>query len=188
MPILGIVDSSKRVSTDTGAMFPLQVVTVGASGASSVTFSNIPSTYAHLQIKYIARSNAAFATDFVQFILNSDTTSNYSEHVLFGNGTTAASSGTANTSAMFGGEITAASATASIFGAGIIDLLDYANTNKFKTSRILGGDDRNGAGEIRLQSNSWRSTTAVSSITITSYRGASFIQYSQFALYGVKSA
>lgn len=190
MTILGVIASSTRQgqTTDLGAMFPLQVITVGAAGASSVTFSNIPSTYTHLQIRYIARTNAAFANDFVQFSLNNDTTNNYSEHVLYGTGTVAASSGNANTSPMFGTEITAASATASIFGTGIIDLLDYANTNKFKTSRVLGGNDRNGAGELRLQSGNWRSTSAVNSIIISSYRGASYVQYSQFALYGVKSA
>jgi len=39
-PILGIWASSKAVSAaDTGAMFPLQVITVGATAVSSVTFS-----------------------------------------------------------------------------------------------------------------------------------------------------
>ena len=53
MPILGIVASSTRqgLVTDTGAMFPLGAVTVGSAGASSITFSSIPSTYTHLQVR-----------------------------------------------------------------------------------------------------------------------------------------
>jgi hypothetical protein len=68
----------------------------------------------------------------------------------------------------------------------ICDVLDYANTNKFKTLRSLTGNDRNGSGSIWLDSGLWRSTSAITSIKFTT--GTAFAQYSQFALYGIKGA
>jgi hypothetical protein len=75
------------------------------------------------------------------------------------------------------------SAAASIFGAGIVDILDYANTNKYKTLRALAGVDFNGSGRVGLTSGLWQSTSAINAITL---EGSSFVQYSSFALYGIK--
>jgi hypothetical protein len=66
-----------------------------------------------------------------------------------------------------------------------MDILDYANTNKFKTTRTLEGYDANGSGNVSLTSGLWQSTSAINSITITAV--GTFNQYSQFALYGVKA-
>lgn len=187
MPILGIVDSSKRVSTDTGAMFPLQVVTVGASGASSVTFSNIPSTYAHLQIRGIFRGTRNATATGGNYFFNGDTGANYSNHQLYGDGSSAGSWGEANSS--YGNLCTspASTALANVFGTVIFDVLDYASTNKYKTIRSFNGVDLNGTGTSALYSSSWRNTVAVTSITLSPAQD-SWAQYTQFALYGVKSA
>jgi hypothetical protein len=75
-----------------------------------------------------------------------------------------------------------------LFGTVIIDILDYANTNKYKTQRSLGGNDRNGAGYIDFSSGNWRNTNAITSIDIKALYGTGFAQYSHFALYGIASA
>jgi hypothetical protein len=31
-----------------------------------------------------------------------------------------------------------------------MDILDYDNTNKYKVTRSLGGDDTNGGGEVHM--------------------------------------
>jgi len=67
----------------------------------------------------------------------------------------------------------------------IIDVLDYQDTNKFKTSRSLSGFDANGSGQVLLSSGSWRSTVAVNSITLLAGAG-NWTSVSQFTLYGVK--
>jgi hypothetical protein len=72
-----------------------------------------------------------------------------------------------------------------IMGAGIIDILDYANTNKYKTARSLRGYDANGSGNMSLISGLWMNTAAISNITLTA-RGGSVDQYTTFALYGIK--
>jgi hypothetical protein len=83
------------------------------------------------------------------------------------------------------GGFTGANSTANVFGAGVLDLLDYASTSKFKTVRALNGRDVNGSGFIFFESGLYQSTTAVSQIAITCSAG-NFAEYSSFALYGCK--
>jgi hypothetical protein len=81
--------------------------------------------------------------------------------------------------------ITAANSTANIFGVGISDILDYANTNKHKTIRSISGHDQNGSGFVFLFSANWRNTNAITSIKLFPAAG-SFAQNSTIALYGIK--
>jgi len=186
-PILGIIASSKFAAA--GDFESIATETVGAGGAASVTFSSIPSTYTHLQIRCIARADRAGNTfEGVALRFNSDTASNYSAHNISGDGSSATAEGAASASNMNAVLISAATAGASTFGAGVIDILDYANTNKYKTIRTLGGMDNNGSGIVRFSSGSWRNTNAVTSITLVATNASNFVQYSHFALYGIKSA
>ena len=159
---------------------------MGAGGSSSISFTSIPSTFKHLQIRGILRDNKAVSTDNAsQITFNSDTASNYSYHYLAGNGS-AASSGASTSIAFIYNYQTAAGAGANIFAATVIDILDYTDTNKYKTIRNLEGHDLNGSGSLNFQSGSWRSTSAITSLTLTAASSASFVQYSQLALYGIK--
>jgi hypothetical protein len=170
-----------------GAYDSLATITVPSGGVSSITFTGIPSTYKHLQLRTLARTNRSGANqDPLKFIFNSDTASNYSNHFLYGDGSSA--SAFADTPISFVAAYMASAATASsnVFGTCVIDLLDYSNTNKFKTLRSLGGIDNNGNGAISLTSGFWRSTSAITSIAISPQVGTSFDQYSSFALYGCK--
>jgi hypothetical protein len=72
-----------------------------------------------------------------------------------------------------------------IYNGVVVDLLEYNNTNIYKTLRGLGGDDANGSGYISLNSGNWRSTSAINGIKIYPDTG-NFKQYSSFALYGIK--
>ena len=166
----------------------IATTTVGSGGSSTITFSSIPSTYKHLQIRFIGRYTAT--TKNLYFDYNGDTTaSNYYLHSVTGDGSSATSGG-AQLAIIASDAITSSGETASAFGAGVIDILDYANTNKYKTSRALSGNDLNGSGNIRLGSCLWMNTAAITSITLKpqSGLGANFAQYSQFALYGIKGA
>lgn len=157
--------------------------TLGSS-QSTISFTSIPSTYTHLQLRVIARSTVATTQDNAWFIFNSDSTSSYSYHYVYGTGSTAASGGAATqTRNILDGE-PGTSVGANIFAATVLDILDYANTNKYKTSRMLTGWDGNGSGNIALQSGLWQKTNAINAITITN--GGSFAANSSFALYGIK--
>lgn len=181
-PILGIYASARPPIT--GDYESIATVTVGSGGSSAITFSSIPSTYQHLQIRIIAR-DAGGSGEF-KIELNSDTTTtNYRRHGIQGDGSTAyAFTSNNNTDAAmpYSGQ------TASVFGGYVIDILDYANTNKNTTIRTLGGHDLNGSGIMGFYSNLWNNTAAVTSIDLKIPGGTNFAQYSHFALYGCKSA
>jgi hypothetical protein len=154
---------------------------VGAGGATSIDFNlSGVSGYKHLQIRYIARGSI-LTNSLIQF--NSDTGSNYSWHVLYGTGASALAAGGGTNSFMYASNI--ASATSNFTG-GVIDILDYASTSKYKTMRTLGGYDANGSGEIGLFSGSWQSNSAVTSIKLYPNSSGTYSQYSEFALYGIK--
>ena len=163
-----------------GAYDSIATVTVGAGGASSITFSSIPSTYTHLQIRVLARSGAS-ADDF-RFQLNGDTGANYSRHGLYGTGSAAAANGVVSSGV---GNLGVIDNTASVFSVAVVDILDYTNTNKYTTVRTLNGYDANGSGYVFLASTAWMNTAAVTSITLFP-SGSSFQQYSSFALYGIR--
>jgi len=170
------------VATPTGDFESIQTTVVGAGGASSITFSSIPSTYKNLQIRAILRSaGASNASSSMQF--NGDTAANYSSHSLTGDGASASAGASVSASNIGGVQYWT---NTSLFSTEIIDILDYANTNKYKTTRMLAGVDGNGSGYVTLTSGNWRSTAAISSIVINVQGANNFAQYSSFALYGIK--
>jgi hypothetical protein len=161
----------------------IATVTVGAGGASNITFSSIPSTYQHLQIRALSLNNVGNDYIFVKF--NSDATSaNYRQHYLLGDGASAAAGATTGS---LGARTYTTYGPNNYFTAGTMDLLDYANVNKYKTLRSLGGFDTNNTdgGIIWFTSSLWMSTAAVNQIDLRQQSG-NFKQYSSFALYGIK--
>jgi hypothetical protein len=183
MPIFGITASS-NMTTKLTDFFQIATTTVGSGGAADITFSSIPVDYTHLQIRILSKGTDSSLRN-IAFRFNSDTGSNYSEHYLLGDGASASSGGVANISQVPLGVIPGSSSSA--FSVNIIDILDYANTNKYKTAKSLQGLDVNGVGgTVRLRSGNWRSTSAINSITIFPDLG-NFAQYSSFQLYGVKA-
>jgi hypothetical protein len=183
---LGIFASANQSAAAT-SFESIATVTVGAGGAANVEFTSIPSTYAHLQIRGIARGTKSNTVAIMNMKLNSDTGTNYAYHLLQGDGASAVASGVANDTFFDWARYPAANATASIFGASVMDILDYANTNKYKTVRYLGNYDANGSGYLEFRSGLWRNTNAITTITL-GWDSGNFAQYSHFALYGIRSA
>ena len=177
-------------TTFQSGMFALATVNL-TSTASNIVFDNIPSNYTHLQIRILARATTASTQDGIKLVFNSDTTANYSNHDLWGNGSSTGAGALTGGSATYGRTfaITAANASASIFGVSIIDILDYSSTSKFKTVIALTGNDQNGSGEIDLSSVNWRnSANAISTITLSPVNGSTLAASTTAALYGIKGA
>ena len=182
-PMLGILASQITGHLSTNSFESIATVTVGSGGQSSISFTSIPSTYKHLQLRCFA-AGAGSQRFGIRF--NGDTGANYYSHFLYGTGSAAgagaaASANTSNTIGASGG-------TDTVFGATVTDILDYTNTNKNKTIRSLTGYDGNGNGLAVLYSFLWSNTSTVTSLTLQAsetYSG-NFAQYSSFALYGIK--
>jgi len=188
--IPGIFASGISGHLSTNNFTSIQTVTVGSGGSSAISFSSIPQTYTHLQLRVTGRTATASTSDSFLVTFNGDTgSSSYTNHQLYGNGSSAGANafGGNPTSSMNLGQIAAASATSGMFGVAVIDILDYASVNKNKTVRSLTGVDLNGSGEVDLRSGSWlNNTTGITSINIVSYSASNFSQYTNFSLYGVK--
>jgi len=173
-------------TTATSAFDSLGTVVL-SSTASSVTFSSIPATYTHLQMRLMARiSRSGESNDFFTIQYNGDTGANYTWHALESSGAAVyAESGGATSSPRYG-DVTATTATAGLFGVGVVDILDYANTNKYKTLRTFTGRDQNGSGWVWVGSGAWLNTSAITSVLFKPTFGTDFQAGSTFALYGVK--
>lgn len=173
--LYGAVGDYESIATATGT---------GSSG--TISFNSIPSTYTHLQIRWMGRGSSADNNIDMYCWLNGNTTqSNYTKHALRGNGATASASGSAASATPIMGNPTAANLHADMMGVGIIDILDYTNTNKYKTMRAITGEDENGAGNVGLLSSVFMNSSAVTQIDIATQTG-SWTTDSTFALYGVK--
>lgn len=174
-------------SADNYYMEPIATTLLG-SAAASVTFSGIPQTYKHLQIRTISRTaSTASDADNLGLQFNGDTNANYATHFLYGDGATAFGNGVTGDTKARTDHTAASLSTASVFGVGFTDILDYANVYKYKTTRALSGVDRNGSGIIMLRSALWMNTAAINSIVITTVSGSNLSANTRISLYGVKA-
>jgi hypothetical protein len=183
MTILGVTASSiLKITT----AFDSIATATGTGSSGTITFSSIPSSYAHLQIRALARSTEA-ATGFanLQIQANGDTATNYSTHNFIGNGSSVLAAGYASQSLMELGAVVRNNEAANIMGVSIVDIIDYASTTKAKTFKSFAGFDSNGSGRSFLLSGAWYSTSAINSLTLYIGTG-NFTTTTRFALYGIK--
>ena len=186
--LAGLIGSFAPVAT---SFEPIATLT-GNGSATTLTFSSIPQTYQHLQIRFISRRNVGgnAGNNFLYLRFNGSSSPVYTSHKLTGNGGTA----TSTSDGVDANEIYLPSATAGSAQAtgemsvGILDIHDYSSSSKNTTTRYFGGNDSNGsfAGYVHLASGLYRSTSAISSISIIDSSSYAFTSSSTFALYGIK--
>jgi hypothetical protein len=185
----GIVGAKyDTISADNYYIEPIATTLLSGTQAT-ISFTNIPQGYKHLQLRVLARTNRASNTQsnmLIQF--NSDTGSNYYPyHSIDGDGSTAVASVSGTGTNINVNRLSGATADANIYGTIIVDMLDYQNTNKYKTTRSLGGIDLNGTGVVNFSSGLWLNTSPINRLDITTLSGtASFIANSRFSLYGIR--
>jgi hypothetical protein len=195
MPILGVIDSSKSGNLYASSYESIQTLTVSSTGNFSVTFTSIPQTYKHLQIRYSARQTSTNAGEsLVIFSTNSTSQAGYFTTRLYGVGTGSAVTDSFSGAAPFlmmpsGGN------PSNMFGSGIIDFPDYTNTTNYKAIKVWGGMENDGGAG---QSHRWHGIvggentntfSAITDIALAVYAGSSstgIAVNSTFALYGMK--
>lgn len=184
--------ASNSVTPVTPSSYESIATVTGTGSSATISFSSIPSTYKHLQIRAIARDTYSGGNDDANYTItfnNTTTGLKYTGHYLRGNGSAASAGANAgqNQFYIYNSELNSG-ATANAMGAAIIDIIDYANTSKYKTMKYFTGADANTAStnfHVALGSGVFMDTTAISSIQITS-ANANFTSTTQFALYGIK--
>ena len=169
--------------------------TVGAGGATTVTFTGIPSTYTDLYIVISARGTFTNTFDQIYLQFNSDATAaNYSQKWLLGTGSGVASGSSASFIANFwtqrdalvtpaSGVIPGANATANTFGNVIITIPNYAGSTNKSISLDGVGENNATLGGQQLISGLWANTAAINRIDFT--LNTAFVQYSTIYIYGL---
>lgn len=162
------------------------------SATSTITFSSIPSTYSHLQIRGIARNTSATTQTTVLVRLNGDANpaSYRPRHLMTADGSAvqAYADGSGSYTGLMIGTVFGGNNTANHFGPNILDFIDYTNTNKVTTAKGAGGTEVNGTtvSYVYVASGLWLNTAIVTSISLTNFDGANFAVNTTFSLYGVK--
>lgn len=159
-------------------------VVVGSGGATSISFTNIPSTYTDLKLVVSLRSTGTNGTCLVYF--NDDTTnSNYSAIRSYINtgGTVAG----ASYNAPYFIYSVPSSFTTNTFGNGKIDILKYTSSNQKSLSSDMVFEN-SGASDLFLSVGKWTGTSAINKITIQQAIDTGFVQYSTAYLYGTKNS
>ena len=171
---LGIMDGAGGAA---GGSFESIATAAGDGSSGTITFSSIPSTYKHLQVRILNKTASGTPDLLMRF--NNDAGTNYNFHILRGNGSTVTAE-----------RYIAASITNPVsdhFQASITDIFDYTSTSKNKTSRTLEGRENNSAGEVGMWSHLWFATpAAITSIKFEHSTSVNIAQHSIFALYGIK--
>jgi len=157
----------------------------GTGSSGTITFSSIPSTYKHLQIRAITRCTlAGVAQEDIQVRVNGDTGTNYSYHN-FQNASTFVNGASATQMTLAQGVVLSAGHTANFVTPVIIDVQDYASTTKNKTFKSFAGIRNPDIANVQIGSGAWLSTSAINSITLL-LQSSNWTTTTQFALYGIK--
>ena len=154
-----------------------KIATTTAGGSSgTITFASIPATYTDLFIVINGTVGVSDCTMLMQY--NGDTTTNYSSTVLSGNGSAGQSFNATGATEMYCGRITTSQSTT------IIQILNYANATTYKTFISRG----NSATRTSAFVGTWRSTAAITTVTLTFNSAGSFAAGTTASVYGIKAA
>lgn len=162
--------------------------TILSSPSGSITFSSVPSTFTSLVLVYQCRGSDVVQQSELRVRLNGDSGSNYNSQLVAGNNTTAFAAVQSSGTYGHAGYITASLATAGYSSSGSVEIPNYTGTTFFKNAIYQTTRDVNGAGVNMVHYRGhivWKSTTAVSSITLT-LNGGQFVTGSFFKLYGIR--
>jgi hypothetical protein len=162
----------------------LEKVTVGAAGAASITFSNIPQTgYTDLCLVASLRGNNGGVYETPQIRFNGLTTNLSTRRIISDGSSTPAS--TYYPSNIY---VVAPSsgATASTFGNLNFYIPNYTGSTNKSLSTDSVTENNATEAETNLGAGLWASTAAINQITLVP-QGSLFVQYSTATLYGVSN-
>jgi len=157
----------------------LERITVGAAGASSVTFNNIPQTgYTDLKVVVSAKGTDSAARGML--IAFNGSSSTFSGKYLIGDG----SSPSSGSLAQYVGSIFGTGGTANTFNNTEIYIPNYLGSQQKSFSVDNVAENNGSTGYANIIAGLWATTSAISSINLSIQVG-SFIQYSTFSLYAL---
>ena len=162
---------------------PIATTTLGSAQAS-YTFSSISGSYTDLVLVCQVQQ----VTDGEDFAvqINGDTGTNYSRTYICGDGSTAHSGrSTSATSILLDHHATPP--TSSSFSVNILNFQNYSNSTTYKTIVARSNSLSTYGGSVGVV-GLWRSTSAITSITVFCTNSSNLKTGSTFTLYGIASA
>jgi hypothetical protein len=159
----------------------IKSVTVGAGGASSIVFNNIPQTFTDLIFLYSLRNDQAVAEKTAYLILNGSFSS-YSNRRLLGNGSSASSASSSTNEYIIAAQGT--STTLNTFTSGQIYFPNY-RSGAFKSymNEVVYENNGTTAWQV-LQSGLWSNSSAITEVNLALGNG-NFVQNSTMSMYGI---
>lgn len=156
-----------------------------ASSVYSFSFTSIPQTYSHLQLRGIVQQNAG-QSPTIRF--NNDDSNSYSTYALNSSTQGNFTQDTSNWWNPFTQSVPDNSSNSGQYAMIILDILNYNSPNIIKTLRSRQSQVRNTGGRgVTYSCGEWKSTSPITTITVLQNNPAFyFTQYSQFDLYGIK--
>ena len=162
----------------TATYIPIATQTLG-SAAASITFSSIPGTYTDLRLVLTCTTSVA---DSVIVQYNADTATNYSTTLLAGSGSAATSTYTTSATSIRLHNV--AQTSTSVPTTFSLDVFSYAGATN-KTALATSATDTNGAGSVELTCGLWRSTSAITQVTLKLLGGNNFAIGSIATIWGI---
>lgn len=180
MPILGVTASSILKSST--AFDSIATWLSGNGTSQAITFSSIPQTYSHLQLRCFFQTTTEGQSPVLR--ANGDSSVNYARWYLRSVGTVISAAGSG-----------ASSFLASLFPNGtqvsnlpniaIIDIYDYSSTTKWKSVKNYNFNQKKstGASSLVYESGLWNSNSAITSLSFDAY---AYTNETVVALYGIR--
>ena len=165
-----------------------------ASAATSITVTDIPTTYTDLKIVINAlayyASSGTYLTGALQVGSSNtiDTGSNYNSRYMYSDGSTVGSGVQAGTDIRYSLDVMAASTDTGARSTNIIDIMGYSKANNFKTMLIRTNTIQTATGTNMLRESvaQWRnSTAAINTIKFTNIDGTNIYAGSTITIYGI---
>jgi hypothetical protein len=160
-----------------------QIATATPTSGTTYTFSSIPQTYKHLQLRMVSADNRSTVYSANVLGFNGDFGGNYSMHQIGWQPSAVFVSGNINQTN--GVEMTGSGSSAGpSFTTAVWDILDYTNTNKNTTVKAIAGQ-LTSSPQVSYTTGAWYNTAAVTSLHILN-AASSWRSGTHFALYGIK--
>ena len=166
---------------------PIATSTV-STPVATITFSSISQAYTDLKVVMLLADDSSEAgTGAPTFTFNNDTATNYSQTVMYGNGTTTIPALQINVAKIYALYWNNSPTSTTQFPLMILDVMGYTGST-YKTTLISAADDRNGTGSSERSVGLWRSTSAINRIDVTNDGAKKFATGSIITIYGIKAA
>jgi hypothetical protein len=156
--------------------------TVGAGGAASVNFTNIPQTFTDLKVVASYRGTTAQVYE-VSYLRFNGVNANLTHRSLEGSGSSA---GSINNPFIYFGAGNGATSTSNTFSNIEAYIPNYTSSNQKSVSLDSVGENNNTLAYMQLTAGIWADPAAITSIQIVAT--AAFVEFSEFTLYGISNS